>query len=249
MSRHVVVALQLLLLGALSFAGTEDSTGDCSCGKNLNRKTEEPADSDPIHTKDVPAESCDSKGQNKWTRADDNEINVNSYCTKDGSDESCRGKSENERARSDDKKVNMSKIEAGTFTMGTNKPIFVVDGEGPERIVSLRSFYIDKYEVSNEDFEKFVESTGYETEAEKMGDSFVFEGLMSEEAKSKISQAVAQAPWWLPVKGATWRHPEGSDSNITCETHRLCELMIFNCTDDDLSSHHFLKTYFCTPLY
>lgn len=26
---------------------------------------------------------------------------------------------------------------------------------------------------------------------------------------------MAQAPWWLPVKGATWQHPEGPKSNIT----------------------------------
>ncbi|OBS76246.1 hypothetical protein A6R68_17300, partial [Neotoma lepida] len=25
---------------------------------------------------------------------------------------------------------------------------------------------------------------------------------------------VAAAPWWLPVKGANWRHPEGPDSSI-----------------------------------
>ncbi|XP_029549736.1 uncharacterized protein LOC115150504 [Salmo trutta] len=26
---------------------------------------------------------------------------------------------------------------------------------------------------------------------------------------------VAAAPWWLPVRGADWRHPEGLDSSIT----------------------------------
>lgn len=25
---------------------------------------------------------------------------------------------------------------------------------------------------------------------------------------------VAAAPWWLPVKGADWRHPEGPDSTV-----------------------------------
>ena len=124
--------------------------------------------------------------------------------------------SETKKLWRDPKAEMMVKIESGTFTMGTNKPIFVVDGEGPERIVSLRSFKIDKYEVSNENFNEFVKATGYKTEAETMGDSFVFEGLMSEEAKAKIDQAVAQAPWWLPVKGATWFSPEGPDSNITC---------------------------------
>ncbi|XP_068109218.1 formylglycine-generating enzyme isoform X2 [Hyperolius riggenbachi] len=51
--------------------------------------------------------------------------------------------------------------------------------------------------------------------AEKFGDSFVFEGLLSEEVKNGIDQAVAAAPWWLPVKEADWRHPEGPDSDIS----------------------------------
>uniref|UniRef100_A0A8C2PDG5 Sulfatase-modifying factor enzyme-like domain-containing protein n=1 Tax=Capra hircus TaxID=9925 RepID=A0A8C2PDG5_CAPHI len=50
--------------------------------------------------------------------------------------------------------------------------------------------------------------------AEKFGDSFVFEGMLSEQVKSDIQQAVAAAPWWLPVKGANWRHPEGPDSTV-----------------------------------
>ena len=58
----------------------------------------------------------------------------------------------------------MVEIPAGSFVMGTNKPIFVADGEGPERKVTLSNFYLDKYEVSNAEFELFVNSTGYVTE-------------------------------------------------------------------------------------
>lgn len=108
-------------------------------------------------------------------------------------------------------------IDAGDFAVGTNRPVFVADGEGPRRNVTLTSFYIDKYEVSNGDFDEFVESTGFKTEAENFGDSFVFEGLLSEETKAKIDQAVAQAPWWLPVKETDWRHPEGPDSDVIGE--------------------------------
>ncbi|XP_064289211.1 formylglycine-generating enzyme [Passer domesticus] len=106
-------------------------------------------------------------------------------------------------------------IPGGVFTMGTQEPQIQQDGEGPARRVHLGSFYMDQYEVSNLDFESFVNSTGYVTEAEKFGDSFVFEGLLSEAVKADIHQAVAAAPWWLPVKGASWRHPEGPDSNIS----------------------------------
>ncbi|XP_030061689.1 formylglycine-generating enzyme isoform X3 [Microcaecilia unicolor] len=51
-------------------------------------------------------------------------------------------------------------------------------------------------------------------QAERFGDSFVFEGLLSEEVKRTINQAVAAAPWWLPVKGANWKHPQGPDTDI-----------------------------------
>ncbi|KAM9374461.1 formylglycine-generating enzyme [Phaethornis superciliosus] len=109
----------------------------------------------------------------------------------------------------------MVAIPGGVFTMGTDEPAIQPDGEWPARRVHINSFYMDQYEVSNEEFERFVNSTGYITEAEKFGDSFVFEGMLSEEVKANIHQAVAAAPWWLPVKGANWKHPEGPDSTIS----------------------------------
>ncbi|XP_054585925.1 formylglycine-generating enzyme isoform X1 [Eptesicus fuscus] len=108
----------------------------------------------------------------------------------------------------------MASIPAGVFTMGTDDPQIKQDGEAPARRVTVDAFYMDTYEVSNADFERFVNATGYLTEAEKFGDSFVFEGLLSEQVKAGIQQAVAAAPWWLPVKGASWRHPEGPDSTV-----------------------------------
>ncbi|XP_054991561.1 formylglycine-generating enzyme isoform X2 [Sorex araneus] len=112
----------------------------------------------------------------------------------------------------------MVPIPAGVFTMGTDNPQIHRDGEAPARRVAVDAFYLDAYEVSNAEFEKFVNATGYLTEAERFGDSFVFEGLLSERVKADIQQAVAEAPWWLPVKGASWRHPEGPNSTLL---HRL----------------------------
>ncbi|XP_071374344.1 formylglycine-generating enzyme [Centroberyx affinis] len=112
-------------------------------------------------------------------------------------------------------KSQMVLISGGEFLMGTDNPGIPPDGEGPQRPVHLDSFYMDIQEVSNRQFHSFINATGYITEAERFGDSFVFEGVLSETVKSQISQAVAAAPWWLPVKGANWRHPEGPDSNIT----------------------------------
>ncbi|XP_078270569.1 formylglycine-generating enzyme [Rhinoraja longicauda] len=106
-------------------------------------------------------------------------------------------------------------IPGGVFTMGTNDPAIPQDGEGPARKAHIKQFYMDMYEVSNAEFERFIKATDYITEAETFGDSFVFEGLLSDKVKSSISQAVAAAPWWLPVKGASWKHPDGPDSNIT----------------------------------
>ncbi|XP_008305224.1 formylglycine-generating enzyme [Stegastes partitus] len=120
-------------------------------------------------------------------------------------------------AQGDEKKIQsqMVWISGGEFLMGTDDPAIPADGEGPQRWVHVDSFYMDIQEVTNQQFQSFISVTGYVTEAEKFGDSFVFEGILSEPVKSQITQAVAAAPWWLPVKGANWRHPEGPDSNIT----------------------------------
>lgn len=105
-------------------------------------------------------------------------------------------------------------LKGGKFEMGTDEPVFVADGEGPKRQVEISPFCLDVHEVSNTEFGIFVEATNYVTEAEKFKDSFVFENLLSNAVKETITQAVANAPWWLPVKGADWRHPEGQDSTI-----------------------------------
>lgn len=105
-------------------------------------------------------------------------------------------------------------IPGGVFTMGTDEAVLPQDGEGPARRVQVGDFYIHKYEVSNREFAAFTEDTGYVTEAETFGDSFVLEMLLSESVKSGITQAVMNAPWWLPVKKASWRQPEGEDSDV-----------------------------------
>ena len=106
-------------------------------------------------------------------------------------------------------------VSGGEFVMGTDEAVLPQDGEGPARRVRLSDFLIHKYEVSNADFAAFVADTGYVTEAETFGNSFVLELLLSEEVKSGITQAVMNAPWWLPVEGASWKHPEGEDSVIS----------------------------------
>uniref|UniRef100_A0A8C9EB07 Sulfatase modifying factor 1 n=1 Tax=Phocoena sinus TaxID=42100 RepID=A0A8C9EB07_PHOSS len=60
----------------------------------------------------------------------------------------------------------MVPIPAGVFTMGTDDPQIKQDGEAPARRVAIDAFYMDAYEVSNAEFEKFVNSTGYLTEVD-----------------------------------------------------------------------------------
>jgi len=86
------------------------------------------------------------------------------------------------------------------------------DGEGPVREVTLDGFWISATVVSNRDFEEFVRYTGYVTDAERFGWSFVFAGLLPDDFE--LTRAAAHAPWWRQVFGADWRHPEGPQSHI-----------------------------------
>lgn len=48
--------------------------------------------------------------------------------------------------------------------MGTDNPGIPPDGEGPQRLVHVDSFYMDIQEVTNRQFQSFVNATGYVTE-------------------------------------------------------------------------------------
>ena len=104
-------------------------------------------------------------------------------------------------------------LPGGSFLMGTgDQHGYPSDGEGPVRRVWLRPFWIDPTAVSNERFRTFVDATGYTTEAERFGWSFVFVGLSLD--SEAATRAAAAAPWWRQVYGAAWRHPEGPLSTI-----------------------------------
>lgn len=110
----------------------------------------------------------------------------------------------------------MAYIPGGSFLMGTNeKDGFKADGEGPIRKIGVDPFYIDTETVTNAAFQAFVKDTGYKTEAEQFGWSFVFYQLLSEKAAQQVKQKVQHTPWWWVVNGAIWNHPEGPDSTIT----------------------------------
>jgi sulfatase modifying factor 1 len=121
------------------------------------------------------------------------------------------------RAEREDLDGRMIRLPGGTFLMGTDyAEAFPQDGEGPIRPVTLPPFLIDRHPVTNEVFARFVAATGYQTEAELFGWSFVFwEHLPKELFDKLVEDTVAAAPWWCKVPGATWRAPEGPGSNVS----------------------------------
>jgi formylglycine-generating enzyme required for sulfatase activity len=93
-------------------------------------------------------------------------------------------------------RCDMVRVPGGAFTMGTDKGM---PFEGPARRVTVRPFLVDRCEVSNREFGRFVAATGHRTEAERQGWSGVFDPARRE---------------WMPTRGADWRHPEGPASSI-----------------------------------
>ncbi|KAJ8342189.1 hypothetical protein SKAU_G00321170 [Synaphobranchus kaupii] len=108
---------------------------------------------------------------------------------------------------------NMVQIPGGYFQLGTNAADGR-DGESPAREVSVEPFAIDTYPVTNADFREFVRAMKYKTEAETFGWSFVFQDFVSEDLKSKVTEKIESAPWWLPVEKVFWRQPAGPGSGI-----------------------------------
>src|SRR5215208_1031396 len=96
---------------------------------------------------------------------------------------------------------NLVEFDASGFVMGTDANYgYAQDGEGPAHEVVLAPFSISRYTVINSQFAKFVATTGYRTEAEDFGWSFVFAGFLPKDVPS--TQGVAGSPWWRRVEGA-----------------------------------------------
>jgi len=110
----------------------------------------------------------------------------------------------------------MVSLPGGTFLMGTDYPRgFPMDGEGPVRPVTVSPFEIDRSPVTNAEFAAFVDATGYRTEAEAFGWSFVFWAhIPAERFEELVEDTVAAAQWWCKVPGAFWRQPEGPGSDV-----------------------------------
>ena len=104
-------------------------------------------------------------------------------------------------------------VAGGKSYLGTDSPIFAVDEEAPLRTAQIKPFWIDETAVTNARFARFVEATGYQTEAETFGNSFVFFDFLDD--KTDYGNAVVGVPWWRMISGACWHRPAGKESGIS----------------------------------
>ncbi|MCU0417457.1 MAG: formylglycine-generating enzyme family protein [Cytophagaceae bacterium] len=127
-------------------------------------------------------------------------------------------------------KNNMVFIPGGVFYMGTlaaNESLCSVKGITNDAVpihpVYVDAFWMDTHEVTNAEFARFVEATGYVTIAERRLDEKEFPDLSEEERKpgsvvfmppSKPISLDSYMQWWAFVYGANWKHPLGPNSSI-----------------------------------
>lgn len=121
-------------------------------------------------------------------------------------------------------------IAGGEFVMGASNEEGRPD-EYPRHNVKVDGFWMDETEVTNAQFQKFVQATGYVTTAEKTPDWEELKKQLPPDtprphdsilvAASLVftppSQAVSlheASQWWGWTKGANWRHPQGLNSTI-----------------------------------
>ncbi len=106
----------------------------------------------------------------------------------------------------------MIEVPGGTYMMGERSALAVA-GDGDEPVpTTVAPFLLDACAVTNEAFGRFVDASGHVTDAETLGWSFVFAGLLPDDFAP--TRGVVGAEWWRQVHGADWRHPEGPGSEV-----------------------------------
>lgn len=126
--------------------------------------------------------------------------------------------------------IDMVWIPGGRFTMGTDDAEAWPD-ERPAHAVEVSGFWMDEAEVTNAQFQRFAEATGYVTTAERA--PTVAEVLAQSPPGTPAPPAEALVPgslvfrltsvavpmndvsqWWSWTPGANWQHPEGPESTL-----------------------------------
>ena len=124
-------------------------------------------------------------------------------------------------AREDAPYADMVWIPGGTFRMGSDKHY---PEEAPVHRATVDGFWIDRMPVTNREFRKFVNATGYVTFAEIKPDAKDYPGALPHMLKA--GSLVFTPPkhpvdlrnwgeWWRFKFGANWRRPYGRRSSIS----------------------------------
>jgi sulfatase modifying factor 1 len=100
-------------------------------------------------------------------------------------------------------------IPGGNGLIGTDSPLIKIDGEAPQRKTKIKPFRMGQTPVKNCEFSTFIAKTGYVTEAEVFGWSFVFHLQVPKHVQTLQGSQGAQ--WWRRVDNATWQWPTGSE--------------------------------------
>ena len=111
-------------------------------------------------------------------------------------------------------------VPGGTFLMGSNA---YYPEEGPAHSVAVDGFWMDRTPVTNAEFARFVDTTGYITVAERTPDPNAYPGvdpalvvagsLVFRRPPNPVGLGDPQA-WWVYVPGACWKNPEGPGSTL-----------------------------------
>jgi formylglycine-generating enzyme len=115
---------------------------------------------------------------------------------------------------------NMVWVPDGTFLMGSDQHY---PEEAPVHRETVEGFWMDQYAVTNSDFRRFIEATGYVTVAERVPEAAAYPGALPHMLAP--GSVVFRPPrhrvdlrnhynWWSWVPGANWRHPEGPGSAL-----------------------------------
>lgn len=115
----------------------------------------------------------------------------------------------------------MAWVPGGSFMMGSNSHY---PEEAPSHRVRVDGFWMDTHTVTNAEFARFVEATGYVTLAEKPADPKAYPGAKPEmlaPSSTMFKRPLATVDmnnhynWWVYVRGANWRRPRGPASSIS----------------------------------
>lgn len=104
-------------------------------------------------------------------------------------------------------------VAGGIAWLGTANAHIRSDGESPLRQLELKPFQLSSGTITQAEFAAFVADTGYVTDAERLGWSFVFDAQLPRDIGD--TERVPGAPWWHRIDGANWKAIVGPGSSLS----------------------------------